>query len=74
MEVFVNAVRSLGLLLAMAFVVYWCYALRIVMMRERNVGMKLFFVAMLILFPPITPAIIYIIYLNVFKRKQLIQN
>ena len=63
---------SLGVLLAIGSVAYWCYSFRLLLDREESIPMKLFFLVMLFILPIITPAIIYVFYLDYFKRKKAI--
>ncbi|HYJ38518.1 MAG TPA: hypothetical protein VEV87_07865 [Chitinophagaceae bacterium] len=62
------------LLLVIAFVPYWFYALRMLFDKESNVKMQMFFMLMLISFPAITPAIIYLLYHDFFKRRKSIRE
>jgi hypothetical protein len=55
---------------AIAFVAYWFFALRMLLDKESNVKMQMFFLLMLISFPAITPAIVYLLYHDFFKKKK----
>ena len=60
----------LVVLLAVAFGAYWFYALRMLFEKETSVKMQMTFLLMLIAFPAITPAIIYLLYLDFFRRRK----
>ena len=62
---------SVGLLAAIAVVAYWCYSFRLLLDKEPSGLIKIFFVVMLISFPLFTPAVIYLLYLDYFKKKRL---
>jgi len=62
----------IGLLLAIGFVAYWCYSFRLLLDKEESPLLKGVFFVLLLVFPPVTPAIIYVFYLDYFKRKKVI--
>jgi len=62
---------AFGMLLTIAAVVYWCYAFRLLLDKEPSIKFKVFFLFILFAFPLITPAIIYIFYLDFFKKRQM---
>jgi len=63
---------SLGLLLAIGFVAYWCYSFRLLLDKEESPILKGLFLVMLFVFPAVTPAIIYVFYLDYFKKKKVL--
>jgi len=69
MEIMSFAIYSLGVIAAMGFVAYWCFALRMVLDKEPNAKIQVLFLIMLIAFPPITPSVIYLLYLDFFKKR-----